>query len=174
MAADSAAAAAAADSAAAAASDSAAGPSTDDGRQGGQKAAKRQRTTAASIMIEQDGGGAGGGGAAAAAGSSGRKHGRPRKGPGGKGSAGANDLFCLCRQPYNPSDFMIMCDICVDWFHPRCVGVRKTHERKLLDGEEIFVCPECMRAQEGMFEEGFEPEEEEEEESGGKKKRTRL
>ncbi|XDV53019.1 hypothetical protein PO909_021633 [Leuciscus waleckii] len=26
-------------------------------------------------------------------------------------------LYCVCRQPYDVSRFMIECDICKDWFH---------------------------------------------------------
>ena len=32
------------------------------------------------------------------------------------------DLYCLCRRPYQDSEFMIECDICKDWFHGRCVA----------------------------------------------------
>ncbi|ROL51635.1 Lysine-specific demethylase 7B [Anabarilius grahami] len=28
-------------------------------------------------------------------------------------------LYCVCRQPYDVSRFMIECDICKDWFHGR-------------------------------------------------------
>lgn len=31
-------------------------------------------------------------------------------------------LYCVCRQPYDVSRFMIECDICKDWFHGRYVG----------------------------------------------------
>ena len=27
------------------------------------------------------------------------------------------DLYCLCRQPYQETEFMIECDVCKDWFH---------------------------------------------------------
>lgn len=30
-------------------------------------------------------------------------------------------LYCVCRQPYDVSRFMIECDICKDWFHGRYV-----------------------------------------------------
>lgn len=29
------------------------------------------------------------------------------------------DLYCLCRRPYQDSEFMIECDVCKDWFHGR-------------------------------------------------------
>ena len=28
-------------------------------------------------------------------------------------------LYCLCRRPYQESEFMIECDVCKDWFHGR-------------------------------------------------------
>ncbi|KPP70250.1 hypothetical protein Z043_110930 [Scleropages formosus] len=31
----------------------------------------------------------------------------------------AAPLYCVCRQPYDVSRFMIECDICKDWFHGR-------------------------------------------------------
>ena len=30
-------------------------------------------------------------------------------------------LYCLCRRPYQESEFMIECDVCKDWFHGRYV-----------------------------------------------------
>eukprot|EP00057_Strongylocentrotus_purpuratus_P009803 XP_011664277.1 PREDICTED: uncharacterized protein LOC105438300 [Strongylocentrotus purpuratus] len=32
-------------------------------------------------------------------------------------------LFCICRQPYDETRFMIGCHGCEDWFHGDCVGV---------------------------------------------------
>lgn len=29
------------------------------------------------------------------------------------------ELYCLCRRPYQDSEFMIECDVCKDWFHGR-------------------------------------------------------
>ncbi|RXM96418.1 Lysine-specific demethylase 7B [Acipenser ruthenus] len=39
-------------------------------------------------------------------------------------------LYCVCRQPYDVSRFMIECDICKDWFHGRQLRLPV-----LLDGE---------------------------------------
>lgn len=37
--------------------------------------------------------------------------------------AGSNQvLYCVCRQPYDESQFYVGCDGCEDWFHPLCVG----------------------------------------------------
>ncbi|TRY54542.1 hypothetical protein DNTS_033406 [Danionella cerebrum] len=35
-------------------------------------------------------------------------------------------LYCVCRQPYDVSRFMIECDICKDWFHGRGSAALKT------------------------------------------------
>lgn len=31
----------------------------------------------------------------------------------------AEDLYCICRKPYDYMQFMIQCDACDDWFHGR-------------------------------------------------------
>ena len=38
---------------------------------------------------------------------------------GDRGKMAAAPLYCVCRQPYDVSRFMIECDICKDWFHGR-------------------------------------------------------
>ena len=47
-------------------------------------------------------------------------------------------LFCLCAMPQNPDHLMIQCDICKDWFHPKCVGMTDKEASALKDG---YVCP---------------------------------
>lgn len=34
-------------------------------------------------------------------------------------AAAATPVYCVCREPYDVSRFMIECDICKDWFHGR-------------------------------------------------------
>lgn len=53
--------------------------------------------------------------------------------------AGAPELFCLCRQPYDESQFYICCDKCQDWFHGRCVGVLQSES----DSIDEYKCPNC-------------------------------
>ncbi|XP_042203962.1 lysine-specific demethylase 7B-like isoform X2 [Homarus americanus] len=48
-------------------------------------------------------------------------------------------IYCLCGQSTDLSRFMIQCDICKDWFHGRCVGVR---EYQAVDIDR-FHCPRC-------------------------------
>ncbi|XP_048875616.1 lysine-specific demethylase 7B-like isoform X1 [Brienomyrus brachyistius] len=48
-------------------------------------------------------------------------------------------LYCVCRQPYDVSRFMIECDICKDWFHGSCVQVEE-HQAVDID---VYHCPNC-------------------------------
>ena len=49
------------------------------------------------------------------------------------------DLYCICRKPYNASLVYISCDICECWFHAKCVGLTS----KQVDAVDEFVCPGC-------------------------------
>ena len=51
------------------------------------------------------------------------------------------DLYCTCRMPYRGGVFMIGCEICDQWFHGPCVGV------KTKDAQSIkkYFCPACER-----------------------------
>ena len=35
------------------------------------------------------------------------------------------NLFCICRMPEYLDSKMIECDRCADWFHFKCVGLKK-------------------------------------------------
>jgi len=55
-------------------------------------------------------------------------------------SAKENDeIYCLCRQPYDESQFYIGCESCTDWFHGRCVGIIQAES----DSIDEYVCPKC-------------------------------
>lgn len=51
------------------------------------------------------------------------------------------ELYCLCKQPYDESQFYICCDKCQDWFHGRCVGVLQ----KEADNIDEYTCPNCTK-----------------------------
>eukprot|EP01125_Pyxidicula_operculata_P000118 TRINITY_DN1016_c1_g1_i3.p2 TRINITY_DN1016_c1_g1~~TRINITY_DN1016_c1_g1_i3.p2 ORF type:complete len:961 (-),score=260.57 TRINITY_DN1016_c1_g1_i3:283-3165(-) len=53
-------------------------------------------------------------------------------------------LYCICKGN-DDGTFMICCDICSDWFHGRCVGIRER------DGKQIdkYVCPVCTETGKG-------------------------
>ncbi|XP_064632054.1 histone lysine demethylase PHF8-like isoform X2 [Lineus longissimus] len=49
-------------------------------------------------------------------------------------------VYCLCRQPYDETRFMIECDVCKDWFHGSCVGIQEHQASDI----EIYHCPSCQ------------------------------
>lgn len=51
------------------------------------------------------------------------------------------ELYCLCRQPYDNSQFYICCDRCQDWFHGRCVGILQSEA----DNIDEYICPNCQK-----------------------------
>ncbi|XP_043943217.1 lysine-specific demethylase 7A [Protopterus annectens] len=53
--------------------------------------------------------------------------------------AGAVPVYCICRQPYDVSRFMIECDICKDWFHGSCVKVEEHYAFDI----DLYHCPNC-------------------------------
>ena len=54
-------------------------------------------------------------------------------------------IYCRCSLPYNPDTFMIMCNRCEDWFHPRCVGLSKDGVSAAIASRE-YSCPQCTAA----------------------------
>uniref|UniRef100_A0A803TWJ2 Lysine-specific demethylase 7A n=1 Tax=Anolis carolinensis TaxID=28377 RepID=A0A803TWJ2_ANOCA len=53
--------------------------------------------------------------------------------------AAATPVYCVCREPYDVSRFMIECDICKDWFHGSCVRVEEHHAVDI----DLYHCPNC-------------------------------
>ncbi|XP_051975000.1 lysine-specific demethylase 7A-like isoform X2 [Xyrauchen texanus] len=51
----------------------------------------------------------------------------------------AAQLYCVCRQPYDFSLFMIECDICKDWFHGSCVRIVEHYAADI----DVYHCPNC-------------------------------
>jgi len=50
-----------------------------------------------------------------------------------------DEIYCLCQQPYDDSQFYIGCEKCTDWFHGRCVGILQAEAENI----EEYVCPKC-------------------------------
>ncbi|CAI4224525.1 unnamed protein product [Auanema sp. JU1783] len=48
-------------------------------------------------------------------------------------------IYCICRQSYSHSEFMISCDRCGDWFHGRCIGMTEWFSRHI----DIYHCRRC-------------------------------
>lgn len=53
----------------------------------------------------------------------------------------SQELFCLCRTPYDQSQFYICCDKCQDWFHGKCVGILQSEA----DFIDEYICPNCQK-----------------------------
>merc|ERR1719427_1140351 len=51
------------------------------------------------------------------------------------------ELYCLCRQPYDDMKFYIGCDFCQDWFHGKCVGITQAEASSI----EEYKCPNCRK-----------------------------
>ncbi|XP_052861853.1 nucleosome-remodeling factor subunit NURF301 [Anopheles cruzii] len=49
-------------------------------------------------------------------------------------------LYCLCQQPYDETQFYIGCDKCQAWFHGRCVGILQSEA----DFIDEYICPNCQ------------------------------
>lgn len=49
------------------------------------------------------------------------------------------EIYCLCRQPYDDSQFYIGCEGCSEWFHGRCVGILQVEAEKI----DEYLCPRC-------------------------------
>ncbi|XP_070192316.1 lysine-specific demethylase 7B-like isoform X2 [Littorina saxatilis] len=53
----------------------------------------------------------------------------------------AETLYCLCRKPYDETQFMIECDKCQDWYHGSCVNVQEHQAADI----EYYHCPDCEK-----------------------------
>ncbi|XP_066291354.1 nucleosome-remodeling factor subunit BPTF-like isoform X2 [Branchiostoma lanceolatum] len=53
---------------------------------------------------------------------------------------GEQELYCLCRTPYDETQFYIGCDRCNDWFHGRCVGILPSEADEI----DYYICPNCQ------------------------------
>jgi PHD-finger len=48
------------------------------------------------------------------------------------------ELFCVCRKPYD-GEWMVACDFCPGWFHPRCVGLTRENAEAM----PHYECEAC-------------------------------
>lgn len=46
----------------------------------------------------------------------------------------------MCRRPNDPDQPMAQCNICLDWFHPKCVGFKNIQEIAVISP---WLCPQC-------------------------------
>ena len=55
-----------------------------------------------------------------------------------KGKRRKKSSYCICDRPED-GKFMVGCDVCDNWFHPKCVNISKRVAKSL----DYFVCPHC-------------------------------
>eukprot|EP01083_Nonionella_stella_P029462 81094_1 len=48
-------------------------------------------------------------------------------------------LYCVCRKAYEEDDFMIMCDLCEEWYHGYCVAI-KEDDAEDIEEYDCFLC----------------------------------
>ena len=53
------------------------------------------------------------------------------------------DIYCICRRPYDPSKAMVQCDDCMDWLHYSCIGIKDNGQKEVFSDD--FDCPICAR-----------------------------
>ncbi|XP_036426023.1 nucleosome-remodeling factor subunit BPTF-like isoform X2 [Colossoma macropomum] len=58
----------------------------------------------------------------------------------------AEELYCICRTPYDEAQFYIGCDRCQNWYHGRCVGILQSEATHI----DEYICPQCQSTQEAM------------------------
>lgn len=51
-------------------------------------------------------------------------------------------LYCVCRQSYDATRFMIACDRCDDWFHGECININEK-ESEFID---LYFCTKCSKS----------------------------
>ena len=57
------------------------------------------------------------------------------------------DVFCLCNKTWDPEEPMLGCDLCEEWFHYDCMGLRKPGDDEV-DADvapQNYRCPFCCR-----------------------------
>nr|XP_033945867.1 nucleosome-remodeling factor subunit BPTF-like isoform X1 [Pseudochaenichthys georgianus] len=65
---------------------------------------------------------------------------------GQEGESTEEELFCICRTPYDESQFYIGCDRCQNWYHGRCVGILQSEATHI----DLYVCPQCQSTEDAM------------------------
>ncbi|KAI8917409.1 hypothetical protein BC831DRAFT_394106, partial [Entophlyctis helioformis] len=51
-------------------------------------------------------------------------------------------VFCICRQPYDDSQFYIQCDACDEWFHGTCMNVSEDESEAV----DKWYCQACIQS----------------------------
>ncbi|XP_076809805.1 nucleosome-remodeling factor subunit BPTF-like isoform X1 [Clavelina lepadiformis] len=61
------------------------------------------------------------------------------------------ELYCLCKTPYDDAQFYIGCDVCQDWYHGDCVGISEDEASSI----ESYTCPRCKKEARDAANEGI-------------------
>uniref|UniRef100_A0A3Q3INF3 Bromodomain PHD finger transcription factor n=1 Tax=Monopterus albus TaxID=43700 RepID=A0A3Q3INF3_MONAL len=64
----------------------------------------------------------------------------------GQEGSSSEELYCICRTPYDESQFYIGCDRCQNWYHGRCVGILQSEANHI----DVYVCPQCQSTEDAM------------------------
>ncbi|KAK2833852.1 hypothetical protein Q5P01_017741 [Channa striata] len=64
----------------------------------------------------------------------------------GQEAGSSEELYCICRTPYDESQFYIGCDRCQNWYHGRCVGILQSEANHI----DVYVCPQCQSTEDAM------------------------
>ncbi|XP_028828585.1 nucleosome-remodeling factor subunit BPTF-like isoform X2 [Denticeps clupeoides] len=59
----------------------------------------------------------------------------------------SEELYCVCRTPYDEAQFYIGCDRCQNWYHGRCVGILQSEATHI----DEYVCPRCQSAEDPVL-----------------------
>ena len=58
----------------------------------------------------------------------------------------AEELFCVCRKPYDEEQFYFGCDGCSDWLHPECLGMTEDEIAEVeRHTRRKWYCPTCIK-----------------------------
>lgn len=51
------------------------------------------------------------------------------------------NIYCRCKLPENPDEWMVHCNTCDEWYHSRCINI--TEEE--VDAMDEYICDDCQR-----------------------------
>ena len=55
------------------------------------------------------------------------------------------NLYCECKQPYNPGELMFKCEgFCEGWYHPECLKMKPEEIERQKTSTEWWYCPNCI------------------------------
>ncbi|KAI8640387.1 hypothetical protein BD408DRAFT_476716 [Parasitella parasitica] len=52
-----------------------------------------------------------------------------------------NELYCICKRPYDVKEFMIACDRCNEWFHGECIEISEKQSEFI----DLYYCENCAK-----------------------------